>query len=152
MIRFLHTPFQLSVFLSLIRALFPHWNFYDEVGFQFLLQFKVPDSNRWEVISFEQRRRVLSLLFNPECNLALAQINIIEHFARDIQELQAVNPLIHSKDVQKLTSFKMLKSLLRIKLKEYELNVATIQFKIVACSPRESLDLYISDWMTLEST
>ena len=133
--------------LVLVRALFPNWNFFDRVSFNFEIYFKVPDSIRWEVISFEQKRQLLGLFFNADLNLTLAQINIIEHFAQDIQELQNINPLIHSKDVKKLTTFKMICSLIRIKLKDYELESSAIQFKIVACKSDEKIDLYVSEWL-----
>ena len=144
--------FNPTLFFSLIRALFPYWSFFDRVGHQFELEFKVPDSKSWEPMSFEQARNRFSFVFNANCNEAMAQVNIIEHFARDIQELQILNPAIHSRDVQNLTTFKLLKSLLKVKIKDYELESKTIQFKILAESPNEKVVIYISDWISLEST
>lgn len=81
--------------------------------------------------------------------MALAQVNVIEHFAQDIQNLQSVNPLIDSKEVQGLTSFRLLKSILEEKMQDFEFAASSIQFKIVARSPDEIMDLYISDWIPL---
>lgn len=83
--------------------------------------------------------------------MALAQINIVEHFAKDIQDLQSLNPLIHSREVQSLSTFKMLRSLIKVKLKDFEISTSEIQFKIVANNPKEKIDLYISDWINIES-
>ena len=143
--------FNPSLFLSLIRALFPYWSFFDRVGHQFELEFKVPNSKTWEPLSFGQVRSRLCFLFNANCNEAMAQVNIIEHFARDIQELQNINPAVHSRDVQNLTTFRLLKSLLKVKIQDYGLESKTIQFKILAESPNEKVVVYISDWISLES-
>lgn len=142
--------FNPTLFLKLIRALFPYWSFFDRVGHQFELEFKVPDAKQWEPISFEQVRSRISFVFNPSGNEAMAQVNIIEHFAQDIQELQLINPAVHSKDVQNLTSFRLLKSLLKVKIRQYELPTNIIQFKILADSPTEKIVIYISDWLSLE--
>ena len=133
--------------LSLVRALFPKWNFFDRIAFNFQLEFKIPGSTLWEPISFDQERRPFDVIINANYNLSLAQVSLLEHFSRDIQELQAANPLVDSKEVQALTSFKMLRSLLFFKLQEYELESDSVQFKIVACGEKEILDIYISDWI-----
>lgn len=143
--------FQFEIFLNLIRAIFPRWNFFERVAYGFELHFKVPDALKWEKISFDQKRTPLSLFVNPSCNLALAQVCLLEHFARDIQELQQQDQLLASSEVQSLTSFKMVTSLLKSKLQDYELESAAIQFKIVACGTADKVDVYISDWITLES-
>lgn len=84
--------------------------------------------------------------------MALAQVNVIEHFSQDIQDLQSLNPLVDSKDVQQLTSFKLLKTILEVKLQEFEFSSSTVQFKIVAHSPDEIIDLYISDWIPVKTS
>ncbi len=145
------SKFQFNTFINLIRALFPNWNFFDRVAFSFELWFKVRGSVKWEVISFEQTRQPFGLLLNPDVNIALAQINIVEHFTKDIQDLQSLNPLIHSRDVQNLSTFKMLRSLIEVKLKDFEVSTSEIQFKVVAINPKEKIDLYISDWINVES-
>lgn len=143
--------FQFKIFLNLIRALFPNWNFFDQVAYSFELEFKVPGGVHWEPISFYQPRKAFSLFLSPQSNMALAQVNVIEHFAQDIQTLQLENPLIDSKDVQRLTSYKILKSILEEKLKIFEFDSASIQFKVIARSPHEVLDLYISDIISVGS-
>jgi hypothetical protein len=143
--------FRFGIFMNLIRAIFPRWNFFERVAYGFELHFKVPDALKWEQISFDQKRTPLSLLINPSCNLALAQVCLLEHFARDIQELQEQAELLASSEVQSLTTFKMVSSLLKSKLQEYELETGAIQFKIVACGATDKVDVYISDWITLES-
>ena len=136
-----------KVFLNLIRAIFPNWNFFDKVAYNFEVEFKVKDAKVWEKISFDQTRQSLGLFVNPDCTVALAQVNIIEHFAKDIQDLQDEDSFVDSKDVQNLTTFKMLRSLISAKLQEYDFQESALQFKIVACSPNEKIDVYISDWI-----
>lgn len=139
--------FRFSIFLNLIRALFPKWSFFDQVAFGFELEFKVPDSTQWEPISFKAERSFFNLFSNPHGNLAMLQGNILEHFVQDIQRLQSVSPTLDSKEVQALTTFKMLTALLVTKLKEYGLDSPTVQFKIVARSSDTVLDFYFSDWI-----
>ena len=147
----LRPGFQFKTFLHLLRALFPKWSFFDQVAYKFEVEFKVAGSSNWIPITFFQTRQPLGLFLNPQVNMALAQVNIIEHFAHDIQLLQQRNDQIRSKDVHKLTSYKLLHSLLYVKLKEFDLDPRTIQFKIVARSPQETVDVFISDWVTFES-
>ncbi len=141
--------FRFKVFLNLIRAVFPNWNFFDKVAYNFELEFKIKDSKTWEKIVFDQTRKPFGLFTNSECTLALAQVNIIEHFVKDIQDLQQEDTLVNSKDVQNLTTFKMLRSLLSVKLHVYDISHASVQFKVVACSPDERVDVYISDWLVV---
>lgn len=148
----LRPRFEFTVFLSLIRAIFPNWNFFDRIAFNFELEFKVPDSKKWEPVLFVVPRQSWGILFNSDSNLNLAQINVIEHFARDIQELQILNPLVHSRDVNALSTFKMLKAILRHRLQDYEIQNEMIQFKITARGQTESRDIYISDWISMEKS
>lgn len=133
-----------GLFFSLIRSLFPRWNFFDKIAYAFELEFKIAETSSWEPLSFLLHRSPLGLFFNPTANITLAQINLIEHFAHDIQELQKINPLISSLDVENLTSFKLLRSLIRQKLKEKDLNQFSFQFKVIACNSQQKIDLYIS--------
>lgn len=151
MVTKLRPGFQFKTFLNLVRALFPHWNFFDRIASHFELSFKIPGSTEWSLISFDEERKIFGLLVNPQCNLSLAHVNIIEHFAADIQQLQQFKSGLHSKDVQKLSTFKMICSLLRLKLSDYSLKTNSVQFKISAVSPSEEVVIYISDWLPMES-
>lgn len=91
------------------------------------------------------------MLVNVDCNIKLAQINVIEHFARDVQELQVGNDLLCSQKVQELTSFKLLRSLIQMKLSEYLLESKTIQFQVLGSNYQEKVLIYVSDWLSLES-
>ena len=139
--------FKKVTFLNIISELF---NFFDRVQYKFGLEFKIPDQKNWEPLTFQQKRKVWNLVLNSQCNEALAQINIIEHFARDIQELQQINPQVSSQEVRSLTTFKLVRSLLQARLQEYELGTTPIQFKIVANRLQDKLDVYISDWLQQE--
>jgi hypothetical protein len=132
-----------------MRSLFPKWNFFDRIAYRFELEFKIPESEKWVGLKFVQTRQPLNLLVNPENNLELAQVAIIEQFAGNIQELFLENPLIDSIKVKNLTTYKMLLSLLQLKLSEFDYQPDSFQFKVVAVSPSERLDFYISDWIGL---
>lgn len=143
--------FQWKNFLNLARALFPYWNFFDRVAYDFEIEFKIPNAVKWERIPFEARRAALDVFYSADANLKMAQVNIIEHFVGEIQDLQADDATLDSRDVQELTSFKLLFSLLSFRLKEYEIGASQVQFKIVACGNDEEIDVYISDWLEVET-
>lgn len=141
--------FRPRLFLYLIRALIPRWNFFDHVNYQFELEFKIAEAQNWEKITFYQKKDLFGLLINPDTNLDMAKINVIEHFAYDIQNISTRHLELRFKDVQKLTSFKLLKALLESKIIMYIISNRTIQFKIVAVNFEERKDIYISDWFEL---
>lgn len=145
--------FSFKLFLHLIRALFPRWDFFEQVAYTFELHIKRPGANFWKPLDFNQPRRPFSLFFNADCNVQLAQFNLIEHFVQDLHELQnrdeQLTKEISSDEISSLTTFKMLMSLLNAKLQTIEYSDDCIQFKITACSPTEQIDIYYSDWITL---
>lgn len=141
--------------LYLFRALFPQWNFFDQVAYTFELHFRSTESTGWSKITFEKSRKSLGILNNSIVNESLAQFNIVEHFARDIQELQKTHPTPSASDLEQLSTFKMLRSLLSLKINTFEFKridyITSAQFKIVATSAKEHIDIYVSDWTFLEA-
>lgn len=137
--------FNFQLFLSLIRALFPRWDFFDRIDYSFELQFKSGTVVDWQRICFDQKRKLTDLVFNPKSNLAMAQINILEHFAHDIQEFKN-----EDLKIKNLTSLKMTKSLLKTKLIELGIIKGLVQFRLVAISPNETVSLYISEAFDLD--
>lgn len=135
----------MTSFLNLIRALFPNWNFYDRIAYSFELEYRLKNTQIWERVSFDQKRHLFDLLINPDCNLALAQFNIIEHFARDIQHLEHMNQL------EDLTTYKMLRSLLKIKLNFSDEKNQQIKFKITATDRKEKNDIFVSEWIAMSN-
>jgi hypothetical protein len=145
-----HMTGSFKILLNLIRVLFPQWSFFDQVAYHFELEFKIPNAVSWETISFAQERRLAGILLNPKCNLALGQVSLLEQFAADIQIL-ADGKEIGLEDIETLTTYQMVKSLLQVRLKSYDLKTNSVQFKVVAHNPKEELDVFISHWITLEA-
>jgi len=147
--------FDFKLFLHLIRALFPRWDFFEQVAYTFELKFKRPGANFWETLDFNQSRRPLTLFFNANCNFQLAQFNVIEHFVQDLHEIQNrdahLTTEISSDEIAALTTFKMLIGLLSVKLQAVEYPDDSVQFKITAYSPTEEVDIYYSDWINLQT-
>lgn len=111
--------------IQLFRALFPRWDFFDKIGHRFDLEFKTEGSNSWNDIEFSQKRTPLGFFLNPETNLAMAQVNIIEHFVSDLQDSPQEDP-------QNFTSYKLLSALVKQKLTAYEFNSTSVQFRVIA--------------------
>lgn len=142
-------PFNFKLFLGLIRALFPRWNFFDFVGFNFQVSFKSPDQNHWEIISFKVEKKTLRLFSNPNGNLGLAKVNIIEHFAEDIQDMTLKMIEVSLQDLQKKASYLMLVEIIKQELCNYDLDQNSFQFKVTAIKDSEEVDLFFSDWILL---
>ena len=70
--------------------------------------------------------------------MALAQMNIIEHFVSDLQDSKE-NP----------TSYKLLISLVKVKLAELGINNQKIQFKIISMTESETDDVFVSEMVDL---
>ena len=115
------------------RALFPRWNFFDRIAYNFELHYRSSEENVWQKFLFTQSRTFLSLFYSPNCNLALAQISIIEHFVRDTKD-----------NSQKELAFKMLVALVKTKFQANE----KFQFKIVACKANEKIDYFVSEFLS----
>ncbi len=123
------------------RALFPRWNFYDRIAHHFEIDYKLTKDSLWQPLSFSQPRKKLSFFYNPDCNLALAEISLIEQFVADFQK---------SSQVTDLTTYRMLKSVVIHRLNLISSYDRPFQFKILACKPGERIDFYVSDWMDLK--
>ncbi|XGC80635.1 hypothetical protein ACES2L_15010 [Bdellovibrio bacteriovorus] len=130
--------FQIKKLINLIRVLFPNWNFFNQVAYEFNLWVLAPGATDWTLLSFDQKRKVLGVFVNPEVNLALAKLNLLEHFAQDLQSDLA------DEDVTQLTTYRMVKSLVTEKLIELKIDPKA-RFKLVANNPSETLDLFVSD-------
>ncbi len=142
-------PFNFELFLALIRALFPQWSFFDFIGFNFQVSFKIPDQNHWESLSFEVERKTLGLMTNSDCNLNLAKVNVVEHFAQDIQNLTLKLNQVSLLDLQNMASYLMLVEILQWELSKFELDRTAFQFKVTAIKETEEVDLFYSDWISL---
>lgn len=132
------SKFQIKKFINLVRVLFPNWNFFNQVAYEFSLWVLAPGATDWIQLPFGQKRRILGVFVNPEVNLALAELNLLEHFAQDLQSDLA------DEDVTELTTYKMVRSLVTEKLTELKIDHRA-KFKLVAKSPSETLDLFVSD-------
>lgn len=142
--------FSITIFLSLIRALFPRWSFFDETGFYYEIYFLLPDNTDWRRLEFRHTpQKIYHIFANPQFNQMLANWNIVEHFCRDIQESENI-------ELSTCSSHKLLLTLLRIELKGYAKTHERVQFKILAFksnAPEENTELvpiYKSPWVALE--
>ncbi len=140
--------FQFKIFLNLIRSLFPSWNFFDQLAYTFELNYKIQPDQQWRCISFQQIQKLRNIVFNPAVNLSLAQFNIVEHFSRDLQELDLSISILDEEVLQKLSSYRLLKSLVAVKLQEINEPTNHFQFKIVALNKLEKIEIYTSGWIS----
>lgn len=97
--------------MNFFRALFPHWSFFDRVVNSYDLEVKLQGEEAWQRVSFDQKRSFFSLNVNAELNLALANVSLLEHFARDLE-----NPTLE-KMVRSLVAVKCGPSVAQFRLK-----------------------------------
>lgn len=143
--------FHLRTFLTLIRSLFPRWNFFDEIAHHFELEFKLSAGSAWTRLPFDQARTASSFWIHPAGNVAHAQMNLLEHFAVDVQGLVGADGLLASGDVRRLTTFRMLESMISARLRDLGVEDGPFQFKVEAVSPGGGTTVYVSDWCPLET-
>ena len=129
--------------MELIRALFPRWNFFDRVGFSLLLEVKELGTKEWLPLVFNAQRTSGGLFVNPDVTRLHAEMSTIENFVQDVQKLIDANGLVDSARVKKLTSFKMVRSLVmnRLMVGSYD----EVQFRVSAQAGDETVILYVSD-------
>jgi hypothetical protein len=145
------TTIQKKSFIELIRALFPFWNFFDQTAFTFDLFVKTSANSGWTPISFFQDRRKSSPFININVNESLAQFNIVEHFAHDIQQLEKINVTDLNAEAQNLTSYHLLTSLVQEKLRSFGTSYDSYEFKITANDGKQFIDLFSSPTLTREN-
>lgn len=138
----MYKAFNFDIFINSIRCLFPRWNFFQSTQYQFKLEIKNINEKHWTKIQFLQKRKMYNLLFNPNCNLDLAQVNVIEHFAEVIQLDSKNNKNLQ---IKKITSLRLIQSLVISLLQDMNLKQGCYQFKVVAENLNEKIEIYKSD-------
>lgn len=131
----MHMPVS-SPWLRYLRAFVPSWRFFDRVGREATLLYRVSDDNgEWEDWSraiTPPRRGLGSLWVNPEGNLALACQGLVEKI---VQELEDVDPE-DAEEFSESLSYRLLRNLVESRLAGSR---ARFQFKVVLGSPAEEV-------------
>ena len=122
---FISTKTVQSPWLFLFRAFFPNWKFYHSLGWQPQLHFKVRVKNLMgdedspkEAWIFEKwiypraKRQFLDLVHNPLVNISLANQNMVEHLANDLQYLPT------DANVSEWVSYKMVKRIVEAHIQD----------------------------------
>ncbi len=85
----------------LLRAFFPNWQFYHQVGpvphLYVRYQTKTSDWSEWHWVYPRRDRNFWHLFHNPWGNRALAEQNLVDHLSSDIKDLgegQDASPLV----------------------------------------------------------
>ncbi len=126
--------FRQKTFLYLVRALFPQWNFFDRIAYDFELDYQLEHAS-WQTFCLDQKHEAIGLFISPKMNLALACSQLIEQLAYEVQDSTTV---IHEHAV-----YKMICSMLK-----FHFPGNKIQFKIVAVDESERSDLFLSGWIS----
>lgn len=121
-------------YLNLVRVLFPRWNFFDQLGHRFHLNYKTSESQTWSRIEFTSEFNLLNFFCNSKHNLTLAQVSAIEIFAQEVQEKSEI-------EIAGLASFNVVKSI----VENYSTD-KNFKFQIEAYNSENKFELYVSPW------
>lgn len=98
--------------LFLLRAFFPNWKFFHAVGYVphlYVRHFcQAIGWSDWHEVYPRRQRRFWHLVHNADVNLALAEQNLMDHFANDLNELpdgQDARQLVTYQLVERLVQF-----------------------------------------------
>ena len=77
--------------LFLFRAFFPNWKFYHAVGYipHLYVRYQRSDAawSEWALQYPRRPRNLLRVFHNPDGNAALAEQNLVDHWAYDLEDL-----------------------------------------------------------------
>jgi hypothetical protein len=128
----------------LLRSFFPNWRFYHGFGSQprLFIRSQVPDGEwtEWQMFMPRAKFAVRDLFHNPHNNLLLANQNLVDHLAFDIQTLP------DKKNVTELVSYQMVMRLVH-SLVQQQGEVSAIkssgyrwQFRVLQVPPLQTPD------------
>ena len=116
--------------LELFRALFPRWNFFDRVSSELRLEIKPYGAANWQPLEFATARERFGLFLNPLVTLRLAEKALISDFANDLSHLISSDGRVDMTSVERLTTYRMVRSLVSLRLRGFETNANEMQFRI----------------------
>jgi hypothetical protein len=129
--------------LFLLRAFFPSWRFFDDVGPELRLEIRFGENEerlgQWRNALRPIRRSWANLPVNPEGNFLHACHNLLNHLSADIQESRD----LHS--VPELATYKLVRRLARFQVFESMDPPFQFQFRLSALLPgREGEQILLS--------
>jgi hypothetical protein len=130
----------------LLRSFFPNWRFYHGFGSQprLFTRLQQPDGEwtEWQMFMPRAKLSLLDLFHNARNNLLLANQNLVDHLAFDIQMLP------ENKSVSELVSYKMVTQLAHSMVQQQGLIGCRWQFQVLQVpplqAPNESMTILLS--------
>ena len=117
-----------------LRALFPSWRFFEELGEVPVLQVRhgagTDALGPWTVAVPPVPRRPWALLANAEANLALAAGSLLQHLAADLSELPD-----DGAGIAELVSYQLTDHLAAYQLARLAPAARRYQFRVIALTP-----------------
>lgn len=119
--------------LFLLRSFFPNWRFYHGFGHQPRLFVRTLDEDSqwgdWQMFMPRAPFKLATLFHNPRNNLLLAQQNLVDHLAFDIQNLP------EGRDARELVTYRMVTRLAHDWLRAQGHDTRRWQFEIRQVPP-----------------
>ncbi len=124
--------------LFLLRSFLPNWRFYASPGPAprlFIRTLIDQTWSDWEIIFPRAKRRLRQFIFNPEINLTLTEMNLVDHLANDL------NDCTDPADIGERVSYQMVERLVRQFLARPAASFTHFQFRICTEQPFSKIDL-----------
>jgi hypothetical protein len=124
--------------LFLLRSFLPNWRFYSAPGPAPRLFFRTMSGGKWsdwQIIFPRIRRKLHHLIFNPEVNLRLTEMNLVDHLANDL------NDCTKPSDIADKVSYHMVECLVRQNLAASNISCSHFQFRVCTELPFAEIDL-----------
>jgi hypothetical protein len=129
-----------SIFL--LRAFFPSWRFFEDLGDVPVLWYRVArvgtELGNWQNCTKRLTRRWHGLLLNPQGNLLLASGSLLQQLLSDVEQVDEKHP----ERVEKFVSYQLTRNLVRHQISE--MAGLHYQFKLSAGSGTSCEDVLIS--------
>ena len=130
----------------LLRSFFPNWRFYHGFGSQprLFIRFQQPDDewSAWQMFMPRATFSFIDLFHNPRNNLLLANQNLVDHLAFDIQTLP------EGTSASELVSYQMVLQLAHSLVQQQGLTGHRWQFQVLQVpplqTPNESMTILLS--------
>ncbi len=121
--------------IFLLRAFFPSWKFFDELGEVPALEFRFAirgvELGPWISAADRPRSRIHQLLYHAEGNLYLANQSLLKHLLADLAELQEGGQVGGQTEVQSLVSYDLVQRWVRQRVRTIVLESSEGQNELV---------------------
>lgn len=125
-----------------LKLFIPTWKFFDQLGTVsnlFYRELNKTGDGPWMPVFDKPKRNFLNLFYNPEGNLYLACVALVDRLVHEVGTNHTLSP----QDIEQLESFLLVKNLVLVFLQEKKSKGFRFQFKIQVQSEKTALEDFL---------